>query len=436
MGLELALLVILIVLNAFFAASEIALVTVNDKKMKLLAEEGNKKAKKIVALLEEPSKFLATTQIGITLAGFLASAFAAESFLVFVLRFFEKIGLVMISDLMTVLALVVITFGLAFVTLLLGELVPKRIAMQKAEPIAMFVITPILFILKCTSPFVALLTVSTNAMVRLVGMDPHAKNEEVTEEEIRMMIDVGEEKGTIQADEKMMIHNVFEFNTKTVSDIMTHRTSILAIPKEATLDEIVQLIEKEKYTRYPVYEGHIDKIVGILHVKDLIKFLQQEKKDTFDLTKIMHEAHFILKSYAIDELFKMMKEKNVHMMIALDEYGGTEGIATIEDIIEEIVGNIFDEYDDEKEREKTMEQLEENVYLVRGTTTVHELNETFGLTLPTEEYDTINGLIMGQFGFNLQAEDETVITVERATFTIIEYNEKRIEKIRIQLKTE
>ena len=248
-----------------------------------------------------------------------------------------------------------------------GELVPKQIAMTKPEPIANFAVGPLTFLSKVTSPFVKLLTLSMNVIVRLFGIDPNADDNDVTEEEIRMMVDAGEEKGTIQLTEKEMINNIFDFDNKMVSDIMTHRTNIVAIPMEATLKETVHTVNIEKYTRYPVYEEDIDHVVGILHSKDLIQFLEEhvtEKKE-FHLKDLIREPHFVLESTKVNHLFKEMQQNNIHMAFVIDEYGGTDGIVTIEDVIEEIVGNIFDEYDEPYVKEPGIFKIDER-YIFDG----------------------------------------------------------------------
>lgn len=270
LGIEIPILLILIVLNAFFAASEIALISLNDNKVRMQAERGDKKAILLNQLLSEPSRFLATIQIGITLAGFLASAFAAESFAGRFTEWLIMMGAPGSPKVLEAFSVIAITLVLAYFTLVFGELVPKRLALQKAEAISRFSVLPLTILSKVSSPFVKLLTFSTNSVVRLFGVDPNALNENVTEEEIRMMVDVGKEKGTIQENEKIMINNIFELDNKDVSDIMTHRTNMIALPSNLSFNQVIRIVNVEKYTRFPVYEDSLDRIVGILHVKDLI----------------------------------------------------------------------------------------------------------------------------------------------------------------------
>ncbi|SEM96932.1 putative hemolysin [Mesobacillus persicus] len=434
MSIEILVLIVLIVLNAFFAASEMALVSLNDNKIKLMAEGGNKKAILVYNLLSEPSRFLATIQIGITLAGFLASAFAAGSFAGRLGELLFNLGVPLNQRMLESIATVIITLLLSYFTLVLGELVPKRLALQKAEAVAFFAASPLTFLSKITHPFVKLLTWSTNIIVRLFGLDPNAENENVTEEEIRMMVDVGEEKGTIQETEKRMINNIFEFDNKTVSDIMTHRTNILAIPVESTLKEIVHIVNVEKYTRIPVFEEDIDHIVGILHVKDLFQFLENGEKDAFDLKEMVREPYYVLESIRIDHLFRDMQKNNVHLAIAIDEYGGTDGIVTIEDLIEEIVGNIFDEYDEPELDVKDLEEIDEFNYLMAGTINLYEVEDVLKIDFPTQDYDTLSGFIIGQLGYIPGMEERPAIEYEDIVFAVEEMDDRRIVKVKVSVK--
>ncbi len=433
MTTEILVLIVLIILNAFFAASEIALISLNDNKIRLMANGGDKKAKMLQNLLSEPSRFLATIQIGITLAGFLASAFAAGSFAGQLAETLSNMGVPISERLLETISVVVITLILSYFTLVLGELVPKRLALQKAEAIAMFAVVPLTFLSKISSPFVKLLTISTNVIVRLFGVDPNAEDENVTEEEIRMMVDVGKEKGTIQEAEKMMINNIFEFDNKSVSDIMTHRTNIVAIPIQSTLLEIVQVANVERYTRFPVYEESIDNIIGVLHVKDLIQFIENCDDGRFNLKTLIREPYFVLESKRIDDLFKDMQKNNTHMAIAIDEYGGTDGIVTIEDLIEEIVGNIFDEYDEPELDEEGIIKIDQNTYLMAGIINLYEVEDVLNIELPNEEFDTLSGFVMGQLGYIPSREEHPTVEYKNFIFTVEEMDDKRIIKVKVAL---
>ncbi|REK59527.1 MAG: HlyC/CorC family transporter [Thermobacillus sp.] len=421
-------LIVLILLNAFFAASEIALISLNDNRIRAMAEDGHKKAKLLEGLLREPSRFLATIQIGITLAGFLASAFAAESFADDLAAFAANQGVPVPQKLLHTIALVVITLVLSYFTLVFGELVPKRLAMKKAEPIAMLAVRPLVFLSTVTYPVVRLLTGSTNLIVRLFGVDPNADDEEVTEEEIRMMVDVGEERGAIDKTEKMMINNIFDFDNKTVGEIMTHRLYVVGIPLGATLKDVVATISSEKYTRYPVYREHMDDIVGILHVKDLTMYVMDCDEEAFDLTKLLRKPYHVPLQRPIDEVFREFQKNKVHMAIVIDEYGGTAGIVTAEDLLEEIVGNIFDEYDEDV---RDIVKMDDQSLLVSGIVDLDEIERLLDIGLPVDRYDTVSGFVIGQLGRFPEAGDQAEIVWEGYTFRAEGPIDKRIAKVRI-----
>lgn len=426
---DILFLLILIFVNAFFAASEIALISLNDTKIRLMAEGGSKRAGLLRKLLAEPSRFLATIQIGITLAGFLASAFAAERFSDVLASLIQGTGIAIDAGVLKTLSLILNTLVLSYFTLVFGELVPKRVAMQKAESISMLAARPLTILSAVTGPFVKFLTLSTNFFVRLFGVDPDQDDEEVTEEEIRMMVDVGEEKGTICGAEKEMINNIFEFNNKTADEIMTHRTDIVALPVSAGLGEILTLIREEKYTRFPVFEETIDNIVGILHVKDLIRYLDDsEDKADFDLKRIIRPPFFVPQSKKTDVLFRELQKSKNHMAIIIDEYGGTAGIVTIEDLMEEIFGNIFDEYDEE---EPEIVKVDDTTYVISGQTSLDVVRDLLKVELPVDEYVTLSGFVIGQLGRIPRDDEKPEIEFNGILFKVIRVEEKRIEKLKI-----
>ena len=428
---SLMLLFILILINAFFAASEIALISLNDNKMKLLAEDGHKKAKLLVSLMGDPGKFLATIQIGITLAGFLASAFASESFADPLVKSLVAAGVTIPEPIMKTVAVFMITVILAFFTLVLGELVPKRLAMQKTESIAMFVINPLYLLSRIASPFVKLLTAATNFFVKLCGVDPHAQEEHVTEEEIRMMVDVGEENGSIHETEKEMINNIFEFNNKIAGDIMTHRTEIVGISLHADLKSILLLVKNEQFTRFPIYEEDIDNIIGILHVKDLLHLLNTGDYSGFTVAGVLRQPHFVPESKRIDELFREMKKNKSHLAVVIDEYGGTAGIITIEDLIEEIVGNIFDEYDED---EKDIERMDDATWMMDGATSLNVVGEFLDVVFPVDDYDTLSGFLVGKLGRIPTKDDKSVVEYANFVFAVDTVEEKRIARVKVVKK--
>lgn len=425
MIIQIIVLVILIGLNAFFAASEIAFISLNDAKIEKQAKEGNKKAKQIEKMLENPSKFLATIQIGITFAGFLSSAFASDTFaykLAPILNNAIPIGVGIWQN----ISIVIITIILSFFTLIFGELVPKRLAMKNYEKIAFGTIGIIRAISVITSPFVKFLTVTTNAISKLFGV---GENEEeiVTEEEIKMMVDQGEENGTIQEDEKELINNVFEFNDITVSEIMTHRTDIFAVDINMSAGELLEQIIRDdcKHSRIPVYDETIDEIKGVLYVKDIIKNIN---KKTFKIKNIMKEAYFVSQNKLINELFKELQKNKKQIAIIVDEYGGTAGLITMEDILEEIVGDIYDEYD---EIEEEYEKIDDKTYIISGSMPIYDVNKLLESHIPEGDYDTLSGYLQEELGRIPSEEENPTVETEELTFKIEECEDKRILKVKV-----
>ncbi len=416
---QIIVLAILVLINAFFAATEIAFISLNDAKIEKQAKEGNKKAKQIKKMLREPSKFLATIQIGITLAGFLSSAFAADAFaddLAPMLQNLMPLGLAAWRN----ISIILITIILSYFSLIFGELVPKRLAMRNSEKIAFGTIGIIRTISIITAPFVKLLTASTNGVSKLFGISG-TDEETVTEEEIRMMVDVGEEKGSIKEEEKELINNVFEFNDKVVSEIMIHRKDIYAIDINSDIDNILKELDEYKYSRIPVYEENIDNIVGMLFIKDLLANVN--KKEKVKIAKIIREPYFVSENKPIDELFRDLQKNKHQLAIVLDEYGGTAGLVTMEDIIEELVGNIFDEYDEE---EKEFEKIDDNTFLISGSVSIHDLRKILGVEIPEGEYDTLSGYLIELLGRIPSDDEKPVIETKRVTYKIEDYEEKRI----------
>ncbi len=425
MFIQILILVVLIALNAFFAASEIAFISLNDNKIEKQAKEGNKRAQQIAKMLESPSKFLATIQIGITLAGFLSSAFASDTFAGKLAPILNNIIPIGISAWQNI-SIIIITIILSFFTLIFGELVPKRLAMKNYEKIAFATIGIIRGISIITAPFVKLLTVVTNMVSKIFGV---GENEEeiITEEEIKMMVDQGEENGTIQEDEKELINNVFEFNDITVSEIMTHRTDIFAVDINMTAEELLEEIKKDdcKHSRIPVYDETIDDIKGILYVKDLIKNIN---KKTFKIKNIMKEAYFVSQNKLINELFKELQKNKKQLAIIIDEYGGTAGLISMEDILEEIVGDIYDEYDDIEEE---YEKIDDKTYILSGSMPIYDVNKLLQSHIPEGDYDTLSGYLQEVLGRIPDEEEKPVIETEELTFKIEEFEDRRILKVKV-----
>ncbi len=430
--LKVVLLFILTLLNAFFAMSEIAIISLNDTKIDKLAEEGHKKAKQVKKLTENSSNFLSTIQIGVTLAGFLTSATAAQSFATMLTDALANtavanvVPLGIISGVSTVL----ITLVTSYFSLVLGELAPKKIAMQKPEKVSFAVVPVLLFVSKVTKPFVKILSVSTNAVVRLFGLDPNADEEEVTEEEIRMMVDVGQEKGVIEDVQKEMINNIFEFDDIDVADIMTHRTDMACVDEEDSLAEAIQLSMEEGYSRIPVYEEDPDNVVGIVYIKDLLKYIGSALPETLQLKDVMRKAYYVPESKRCGALFAEMTEKHIQMAIVVDEYGGTAGLVTLEDIGEAIVGNIQDEYDNEDEE---ISKINETTFTIDGVTDLEEVEEQLGIEFPKDDFDTLGGFIISQLGFLPQDGDMNTVEFENIRFTVLNVEDRRIGKVKVEI---
>lgn len=387
---QILLQIILIALNAFFAATEIAVISLNEKKVRALAEDGNKKAVKMLKIIEEPTQFLSTIQIGITLAGFLGSAFAADNFAEVLSAAISKAFNLSADNtkIINTVAVVLVTLILSYFTLIFGELVPKRIAMKHKEKLANSVCGIISFLAAVLKPIIWFLTISTNAVLRVVGIDPHEKEEPVSEEDIVLMLDAGADEGSLDHDDIEYIKNVFKLDKMTAEDVMTPRKSVISISYDASDKEILEIIEEESYSRIPVYEDNPDKIIGILHACD---YLLKRNEKNFDLKSILHTPVFVPETVSLDVLFKDMQTDHNHLAVVVNEYGETSGIVTMEDILEEIVGEIWDERDEEIDEFK---KIGDNTYKVLCTASLEDFREFFKLE-DEEELDvsTVNGWI-------------------------------------------
>ncbi len=425
------LLFVLILVNAFFAMSEIAIISLNDTKVERMAEDGHKKAKLVLKLTENSTRFLSTIQIGVTLAGFLSSASASASFAELLTATLMKVVPQNFEGIISGISVVVITLITSYFSLVFGELAPKKIGMQAPEKVSFAVVKPLLIISKLTTPFVKLLSVSTNGVVRLLGFDPNADEEEVTEEEIRMMVDVGGEKGVIEDVQKEMINNIFEFDDIDAGDVMTHRTDVVAADvNDTTLEEFMQLAIEHGRSRIPLYDEDIDNIVGIVYVKDLLKYVGKEVKVKGTLKNIMREPYFIPESKSCGELFKEMSAKRIQMAVVVDEYGGTAGIVTLEDIVEAIMGNIQDEYDHEDEE---ILKIDDNTFTVDGTIDIEQIEELIGKQLPDEDYETLAGFIMDELQCIPKDGEMNEVVFDNIKFTVLSVEDRRIEKIKVEI---
>ncbi|MBR3354693.1 MAG: HlyC/CorC family transporter [Oscillospiraceae bacterium] len=400
---SLLLTVLLIGVNAFFAMSEMAVISFNDVKLKRLAEEGDKKAKILCDLTDEESRFLSTIQVGVTFAGFFSSAVAADNLTEYVVYWLRNTGIPAAP--LRALSLVIITLLLSFITLIFGELVPKRIAMNNPEKMSFFAAYPLKFVSTIAYPIVKLLSITTNGVLRLIGIDPNAQNPDVTEEGIRMMLDAGEEEGTIEEDESEMIHNIFDLGDTEVTDIMTHRTELITVDVDDDISKIISLALEEGHSRFPVCDKSVDKIIGMVHVKDLL-VITQEKKKTYKLKDFIREVLYVPESMMVKNAFEKMRLEKIQLAVVIDEYGGTAGIITMEDILESIVGDIEDEYDEEEE---DINLMSDGVYTLDGTADLEDVADELNITLPedSEDYDTIGGYLTSILG-RFPEEGETV----------------------------
>lgn len=427
--LQLLLIIALTLINAYFAASEMAIVSVNKNKIRILAESGNKKAKLVQKLIKEPTAFLSTIQIAITVAGFFNSASAATGISV---RFAKTLREWHIPYGETI-SMIIITILLSFITLIFGELVPKRIALQNAEAYSMFCVRPIHFISKIASPIIKVLSSSTKFVLRILGVNDENVEELLSREEIRSVIESGQENGVFNEIETEMINNIFEFDDIQAQAIMTPRKDVYCININEPLEEYMDEIMEMHYTRIPVYDESIDDIIGILHIKDFMIEAHKHKYDfeKVDLKNILRKAYFVLETKNIDELFRDLQKYHQHIAILIDEYGGFSGIVTIEDLIEEIMGEIEDEYD--YIGEPKLKKIDENTYLVNGLMNLQDFNNELCLEIENYEHDTLSGYLLNQIGKILEDGTQTSITIKNINFDIIKVIDKHIETIQVTI---
>lgn len=420
---QLILQIVLIALNAVFASAEIAVISMNANKLEKLAEEGNKKAKRLFKLTEQPAKFLATIQVAITLSGFLGSAFAADNFAGIISAWLINLGTPIPEHTIKTVAVILITLILSYFTLIFGELVPKRVAMKNSEKLALGISSLISFISKLFAPIVWLLTVSTNAVLKLMGIDPESEDESVTEEEIRMMVDAGSEKGAIDVEEKELIQNVFEFDDLTVGEISTHRTEVSMLWLEETDEQWEQTICESRYSIYPVCDESVDNIVGVLNAKDYFRLKDKTRENI--LKTAVKPGYFVPESLKADVLFKNMKKSKHYFAIVLDEYGGMSGIITLTDLVQEIVGDFDEENIGESEEE--IERIDSTTWKIKGSAPIDDVVKQLGVKID-DECDTFGGLVFGAFGS--VPDDGTTFEIDIANLHIkvLEVKEHRLVK--------
>ena len=426
--MEILLQIILILVNAFFAGTEMAVVSLNSTKLRKLQEEGDKTAGKLLKMVEDSSAFLSTIQVAITLAGYLGAAFAGENFApVLSSWLYNDLGFqVLPQAALNNVAIIIITSILSYFTLVFGELVPKRIALQKSyefAKVACGVIRGMAFVLR---PVIWLLSVSVNAVLRLLRLKVEAEEENVTEDEIRMMVDLGGEKGAIDEDEQEWIQNVFDFGDISVREAMTPRSDMDALDIESTDEEILEMIQESGHSRFPVYEESVDTVLGILNARDYLLDRGTGKKTP--LKDLLRSAYFVPETIKADNLFKEMQKEKVHIAIVVDEYGGTEGIITMEDLLEEIVGNIYDEFD--KAEQPEIEPLSENQWRVTGSVPISTLVDDLDLPLPeSDDYDTLGGMIVTRLNAIPKDGEQLDMEVNGVELHVEKIEDHRIESV-------
>lgn len=419
---QLLFLAFLTLVNAFFAGAEMAVVSVNKNRIKVLADEGSKRAALLQTLFEDSTKFLSTIQVAITLAGFFSSASAATGISQVLGGWIAQFGIPYSNT----IAVVVVTIILSYFTLVFGELVPKRIALQKAEAFSLFVVQPIYIISKILSPFIKLLSLSTNGFLHLIGMKTENLEEAVSEEEIKKMLETGSENGVFNEIEKEMINSIFSFDDKTAKDVMVPRREVFAIDIEEPLEKILDEILETRHSRIPVYEEQIDNIIGILQVKDVMIEARKKSFEEVDIRALLKEAFFVPDGKSTDELFREMQKTKNRMAVLIDEYGGVSGILTVEDLVEEVMGEITDEHEEEVVE---LQKIGEKEYLLDGSILIEELNEKLNLKLETENYDTLSGYLIEELGYIPKDSGQCELDADGVHFKILEVKEKRIRKV-------
>lgn len=424
--IQIIILIVLILINAFFSLSEIAVITLNDKKIKKMAQNGHIKAIKVLSLIENYGDFLATIQVGVTLSGFLTSASASKSFSDPISQSLSFLNIP--YEILGGISTFIVTIVLSYFSLVLGELVPKKIAMQYSETVSFSVVNILIFTSKIFKPFIKLLSSSTNIIIRILGMSPDANEKVVTEEEILMLVDAGEEKGIIEQKAKDMIENIFEFDNTAASEIMTHRTDVIAAENTVPIKEIMKIAIKTGKSRIPIFREDLDNIIGILHVKDILKFVAKDTFKTINIKDIIRPVMFIPNSKRCNEIFSDFTSNKIQIAIVVDEYGGTEGLITMEDLVESILGNIQDEYDQENEE---IHRINDNTFTVDGTTPIDEIEETFNIKIPKGNYDTIAGFMTSKLGKIPKKDSNDYVNIGNIKFVAYEVTDRRISTIQV-----
>ena len=420
--MQLLLIVFLTLVNAFFAGAEMAVVSVNKNKIKRLAESGNKKAVLIQNLSEDSTKFLSTIQVAITFAGFFSSASAATGISKLLGTWMKELGIPS-SD---IISMVLVTVILSYFTLVFGELVPKRIALQKAERLSLLTVRPIIFISKIMSPFIALLSFSTKGVLSILGMSKVKQEETISEEEIIAMLKEGSEQGIFNAREKERIYSIFSFNDKKAKDVMKPRVEVFAIDIDDPMEDYLDRMLNCRYSRIPVYQGERDNILGILNMKDFILEARKVSFEKVDIKSILKEPYLVPVTKNADELLWELQTNKKHIAILIDEYGGFSGIVTVEDLVVEIVGDVLNEYTVQESR---IQKVDDNAYLIDGSMEIEDLNNKLGVDLESMNYDTISGLLIEHMGYIPHEKEKPIINIGSYVFKVQQVKEKRIDKV-------
>ncbi|MDO4485791.1 MAG: hemolysin family protein [Bacillota bacterium] len=420
---QIILLAVLIAVNAYFAAAEMAIVSVNKNRIRTLAQEGNKKAEALSKLIDDPNRFLSAIQVVITLAGFLTSAEAAVSFSDDMGAFLEGFGIPYGEE----ISVVLVTLILSFFTLVFGELFPKRLAMLHADGIAMAVVKPILAFSTAFKPFVWLLSITVTLLLKICRQRTDVTAVEYSEDDIVSMLEAGQESGELKEEGKKMITGVFAFDDMLAYEVMTPRTDVFSIDINAPTEEYIDELMELRYSRIPVYEDDSDNIIGILYIKDYLIKAREDGFDNVDFRSILRKPYFVPETKNIDSLFFELQTTKQHIAILIDEYGGFSGIVTMEDIIEEVMGDIDDEYDEE---EPEIQKIDDETYVVDGSMDLDDIDEEIGINLESDNSETIGGFIIDILG-EIPDEDDVgkEVDFENYRFRIDSIRERRIEQI-------
>ncbi|MBF2469187.1 HlyC/CorC family transporter [Listeria welshimeri] len=421
--LQLILIVVLTMLNAFFASAEMALVSLNKNRVKSQAETGDKKAVMLAKLVDDPSKFLATIQVGITLAGFFSSASAATSIATRLESVFGG------SSFAKELSIIVVTIVLSYITLVFGELYPKRLALQKSEKIARVSVRPIMAVGVVLRPFVKFLSFSTDILVKLTRMEKNTDNEKMTREEMQLLIETGRRDGVIEVEELQMLRGVFEMDNKYAREVMVPRTDAFMVDAETESEELCDALLSENFSRVPVYIDNQDSVLGILHMKDFFAEARKSGFENIDVKSLVKDAYFAQETMFIDDLLKNMQRTRNQMAILMDEYGGVAGIITVEDLLEEIVGEIDDENDVFSDEVK---KINDTTFIVEGRMTLDDFNKMFHVELPSRGVDTVAGFVLTLTGTIPEEDDKVVVEYGTLRFTVEEMNDARLVLVRVE----